>query len=227
MNNLTLIIPAKNEKESLPHVLEDLQNKNFQIHVILEESDKLTINSISKYNTKIIFQKGQGYGDALIEGINSVTSKFFCIFNADGSFESKEIDTMLKKINDNNYDFVFGSRYEDNSGSEDDTIITKVGNFIFTLIGKIFFKLNISDILYTFVLGKTECAKQLNLEQKDFSFCVELPIKAKRKGMKLDIINCYEKKRIGGEKKVNAFKDGYLILIYMIKLYFNKKLYKY
>jgi len=223
MNNLTLIIPAKNEKESLPHVLEDLQNKNFQIHVILEESDQLTINSISKYNTKIIFQKGQGYGDALIEGINSVTSKFFCIFNADGSFESKEIDTMLKKINDNNSDFIFGSRYEDNSGSEDDTIITKVGNFIFTLIGKIFFKLNISDILYTFVLGKTECAKQLNLEQKDFSFCVELPIKAKRKGMKLDIINCYEKKRIGGEKKVNAFKDGYLILIYMIKLYFNKK----
>ena len=222
MNNLTLIIPAKNEKESLPHVLEDLQNKNFQIHVILEESDQLTINSISKYNTKIIFQKGQGYGDALIEGINSVTSKFFCIFNADGSFESKEIDTMLKKINDNNSDFIFGSRYEDNSGSEDDTIITKVGNFIFTLIGKIFFKLNISDILYTFVLGKTECAKQLNLEQKDFSFCVELPIKAKRKGMKLDIINCYEKKRIGGEKKVNAFKDGYLILIYMIKLYFNK-----
>ena len=195
MNNLTLIIPAKNEKESLPHVLEDLQNKNFQIHVILEESDKLTINSISKYNTKIIFQKGQGYGDALIEGINSVTSKFFCIFNADGSFESKEIDTMLKKINDNNSDFIFGSRYEDNSGSEDDAIITKVGNFIFTLIGKIFFKLNISDILYTFVLGKTECAKQLNLEQKDFSFCVELPIKAKRKGMKLDIINCYEKKK--------------------------------
>ena len=223
MNNLTLIIPAKNEKESLPHVLEDLQNRNFQIHVILEESDQSTINSISKYNTKVIFQKGQGYGDALIEGINSVTSEYFCIFNADGSFESKEIDIMLKKIKDKNSDFIFGSRYEDNSGSEDDTIITRVGNFIFTLIGKIFFHLDISDILYTFVLGKTKCAKKLNLTQKDFSFCVELPIKAKREGMKLDTINCYEKKRIGGIKKVNAFKDGYLILVYMIKLYFNKK----
>ena len=223
MNNLTLIIPAKNEKESLPHVLEDLQNRNFQIHVILEESDQSTINSISKYNTKVIFQKGQGYGDALIEGINSVSSEYFCIFNADGSFESKEIDIMLKKIKDKNSDFIFGSRYEDNSGSEDDTIITRVGNFIFTLIGKIFFHLDISDILYTFVLGKTECAKKLNLTQKDFSFCVELPIKAKREGMKLDTINCYEKKRIGGIKKVNAFKDGYLILVYMIKLYFNKK----
>ena len=51
--------------------------QNFQIHVILEESDQSTINSISKYNTKVIFQKGQGYGDALIEGINSVSSEFF------------------------------------------------------------------------------------------------------------------------------------------------------
>ena len=116
----------------------------------------------------------------MIEGINSVTSKYFCIFNADGSFESKEIDIHVKKINDNNSDFIFGSRYEDNSGSEDDTIITRVGTF-FYFNRKDFFKLNISDILYTFVLGKTECAKQLNLKQKDFSFCVELPIKAKKK----------------------------------------------
>ena len=83
MNNLTLIIPAKNEKESLPYVLKDLANKKINIHVILEKSDHLTIESISKFDCKIIFQNGRGYGDALIEGINSVVSKYFCIFNAD------------------------------------------------------------------------------------------------------------------------------------------------
>ena len=36
-------------------------------------------------------------------------------------------------------DFIFASRYEANSGSEDDTIITLIGNYIFTYIGKIFF----------------------------------------------------------------------------------------
>ena len=40
MDNLTLIIPAKNEKESLPKVLEELKRYNLNIHVILEESDK-------------------------------------------------------------------------------------------------------------------------------------------------------------------------------------------
>tara|TARA_B100001121_G_scaffold137160_1_gene120141 strand:+ start:9096 stop:9767 length:672 start_codon:yes stop_codon:yes gene_type:complete len=223
MNNLTLIIPAKNEKESLPYVLKDLANKKINIHVILEKSDHLTIESISKFDCKIIFQNGRGYGDALIEGINSVVSKYFCIFNADGSFDPEEIERMLEKIDNHNYDFIFGSRYENDSGSEDDTIITKIGNFIFTNLGKFFFNLEISDILYTFVLGKTDSAKKLDLKQKDFSFCVELPIKAKREQMKLGTLNCFERKRIGGVKKVNAFKDGFLILVYMIKLFFNKK----
>ena len=223
MNNLTLIIPAKNEKESLPTVLDELKRYNLNIHVILEESDRNTIESISEYNCKIIYQNQKGYGDALIEGINSVKSKYFCIFNADGSFDPKELYLMLEKIEKNNYDFIFGSRYEQNSGSDDDTIITKIGNYIFTKIGNFFFNIKITDILYTYVVGNTEQAKKLNLKQKDFRFCVELPIKAQKQNMKLGTINCYERKRIAGKKKVNAFKDGYLILSQMIKLFFKKK----
>ena len=55
-------------------------------------------------------------------------TKYFCIFNADGSFDPSEINSMLKKINEDNFDFIFGSRYEKNS-SDDDTIITRIGNF--------------------------------------------------------------------------------------------------
>ena len=40
MSDLTLIIPAKNEKDSLPNVLEELKYYSFRKYVILEESDK-------------------------------------------------------------------------------------------------------------------------------------------------------------------------------------------
>ena len=63
--------------------------------------------------------------------------------------------------------------------------------------------------------------KNLSLNKKDFRFCVELPIKAMKKGYKLSTIPSYEKKRIGGIKKVNAPKDGLLILSQMIYLYFR------
>ena len=220
MNNLTLLIPAKNEKESLPKVLDELKKYNLETVIVLEKEDKETIESTKNYNCKILYQGDEGYGDALINGINSIESELFCIFNADGSFDPSEIKKMIEQLNDKKADFVFGTRYEKNCGSDDDTIITFVGNFIFTKIGMLFFGLNITDILYTYVIGKTSKAKDLRLGSKDFKFCVELPIKAKRKNFKLTTSKAHERSRIAGKKKVNAFKDGLVILVYMIKLFF-------
>jgi len=222
MDELTLIIPAKNEAESLPIVLDELKKYNYKINIILHITDLGTIQAIREYDVNIIYQENFGYGDALINGIKQCETKYFCIFNADGSFNPSEINQMLKTLQSKKLDFIFASRYGANSGSDDDTVLTLVGNYIFTYIGKIFFKLNITDILYTFVIGKTEQAKKLNLDQKDFSFCVELPIKAKKMKMQLGNINSYERKRIAGKKKVNAFKDGFLILKHMIRLFFMK-----
>jgi len=217
--NLTLLIPAKKESESLPEVLKELNKFNLKTLIILEGKDKETIDSITSDDCKILIQKGKGYGNALIEGINNVSTKYFCIFNADGSFNPSEIENMYKIAENNNYDLVFGSRYEKNAGSDDDTIITWVGNKVFSFFGKYFFGLPISDILYTFVLGNTKKTKLLNIKGQDFTFCVELPIKAQRNNYKLISTRAMERPRIAGKKKVNAIKDGFLILLAMIKLF--------
>lgn len=222
MNKLTLIIPAKNESESLPCVLDELKRYDYKIDVVLHNTDTATIQSIKDYDINIIYQKNLGYGDAIIEGINKCKTEYFCIFNADGSFNPTELGLMQSTIHNENLDFLFASRYQRNAGSEDDTFITLIGNYIFTFIGNIFFRLHISDILYTFVIGRSEKAKQLNLVQKDFGLCVELPIKAKKSNMKIMSIASYERARIAGVKKVSPLKDGMLILICMIKLFFFK-----
>ena len=221
MNDLTLVIPAKKEKESLPSVLKELNKYNLKIIIILEPTDIETINSITNYNCKIIYQKNKGYGDALIEGINSVTTKYFSIFNADGSFNPIELKQMYEIIQNDKVKLIFASRYEDNCSSEDDNIITYVGNFFFTKLGQILFGLKITDILYTYVVGSTEIFKKLNIKNKDFTFCVELPIKAHKKNYLLATTKSNERARFAGKKKVSAFKDGFLILISMLKLYFK------
>ena len=223
MDDLTLIIPAKNEMESLPRVLNELKNLKLSIIIVLEPTDKDTINAVSNYNCKVIEQENKGYGDAIILGMQHVKTNYFCIFNADGSFLPEELNNMYKLIKDKNADFVFGSRYISGGSSEDDTFITLIGNKIFTLLGNIFFSLKISDILYTFVLGDNQKALSLNLKEKNFALCVELPIKAKKFGYNLIDSPCHERARFAGKKKVNAFKDGFLILINMIKLFFFTK----
>ena len=222
MNDLTLVIPAKNEPESLPYVLMELKKLNMNFLIVLEKTDYVTINSIEKFRSNMIFQEKKGYGDAILLGIKNVETKYFSIFNADGSFDPYELKGMYNQINDDSLDIIFASRYKKKAGSEDDTIITLLGNKFFSMVGKIFFKLPISDILYTYVMGDTQKVLLLNLRQKDFTLCVELPIKAKRNSLKISDIPSNEKSRIGGVKKVNEIRDGFLILLHMIKLFFNK-----
>ena len=98
MNNLTIVIPAKYESESLPVVLDQFIGKSYDVCVVLEKSDTETINSIREKNCRIVYQSKKGFGNALIEGIISSQTEYFCIFNADGSMEINEIDLMLEKI---------------------------------------------------------------------------------------------------------------------------------
>jgi len=222
MKDLTLIIPAKNESESLPKVLDELKNFDCKILVSLQKNDKETIDAIKYFNVEIYTQNGKGYGNSLVEGINNCKTNYFCIFNADGSFEANDLYEMYKLIQDK--DFVYTSRYLQGGNSDDDTIVTLVGNKIFSFLGKLLFSLNISDILYTYLMGRTNSFNKLKINSSDFRFCVELPIKMHLAGMKYTSIPSKEKKRIAGKKKVNAFKDGFLILAEMLKLFFNNKI---
>jgi len=222
MIDITLVIPAKNESESLPAVLEELSKFNVKKIIVMSENDLDTFNSIKKYNEQIVYQKGKGFGNALRTGINSVETQFFCVFNADGSFNPIDLEALRKKLLDG-ADFVFSSRYLKDGGSDDDTVITYIGNYLFTNLCNILFRLNISDVLYTYVMGSTKAFKSLNMKYDDFSFCVELPIKAKNKNFVLTDHPSFERSRIGGVKKVNEFKDGFLILISILKLLIFKK----
>ena len=221
MKELTLLIPTKQEAGSLPLVLEELKNFECKKLIVLDKNDTETINSIKNFDCEILFQKNKGYGSALIEGINKIETKYTCIFNADGSFDPKYLKQMLDECK-LNLDFIFSSRYSKGGGTEDDTFLTFIGNKIFTTIGNIFFKLKIDDILYTFVIGKSKSFKNLKLKFFDFRFCVELPILAKRQSMKYITMGSFERKRLKGKKKVNEFKDGFLILIAMLTFFFKK-----
>ena len=53
MEKLTLIIPAKNESESLPKVLQSLKKINCKIIVSLKDNDLKTIDSIRDFDVTI------------------------------------------------------------------------------------------------------------------------------------------------------------------------------
>ncbi len=224
MQNLTLIIPTKKEAESLPTFLKEIENYNCKKLIVLEKEDIETKKILEEFNNiNILEQKNNGYGNALIEGINNVQTDFCCIINADGSMDPKYLEEMIKLCE--NKDLIFASRYQKpGGGSDDDNFVTIIGNAIFTFLGNFLFKLKISDILYTYILGRTSSFKKLDLKNYDFRICVEIPIRAKILNMEYSCMPSYERERIGGKKKVNAIKDGLLILSEIVKYFYKGKI---
>jgi len=80
MKDLTLVIPAKYEATTLPIVLEELKKYNLTKNIVIPSYDTETLKAISGYDCNIILQKGEGFGSALIEGIESVESKCRWLF---------------------------------------------------------------------------------------------------------------------------------------------------
>ena len=68
MNDLTLVIPAKYESESLPIFLEEIKNLTCKKLVVLQADDKITINSIKKFNDVEIFCQKE-LGSTLLAGL--------------------------------------------------------------------------------------------------------------------------------------------------------------
>ena len=140
------------------------------------------------------------------------------LYDFDGVFTDNNVI-----VDEKGHESVFCSRYEAGGGSEDDTILTYIGNKFFTGLCNLLFKLKITDVLFTYVMGSTKAFKELNMSFNDFSFCVELPIKAKKKNYILGNLPSVERSRKAGIKKVNEFRDGFLILMSIIKLLIFKK----
>ena len=220
MQKINLIIPSKEKIEHLYKIISPLLRRKEINKIILVLNEKNKKKFIKNKKLKIIVQKKSGYGSAIKEGFKISKSKFSCIFNADGSFNANDLPSMIKLTKQN--DFIYASRYMKGAGSEDDTMITLIGNFVFSLMGRVLLNVKLTDILYTFVLCNTKKFNKLNIVSYDFRFCIELPYKVSQNKFTYTELKSKEFKRKFGEKNVNELVDGFLILIEVLKCFLKR-----
>lgn len=217
LNDVSLVIATFNEEESLDFVLNEIKDFNFlEIIIVDNNSSDKTSEIAKKYNTKFIIQNQKGWGAAVIEGFQEAKGKYITYIDGDGSYNPKSILEMYELRDE--YDFVCGSRYKFNNQSEDDTFIRAIGNKLFTLITKYFLKLNLSDSLFFFPLIKNKDFKQINPKSTNFGLCIEMPLLLAKKNLNYTDILSLERKRVGGESKVNALRDGLKILFEIFRM---------
>ena len=214
---ISVIIPTLNEVGSIREVLSQIPRDQIsEILVIDSHSTDGTVELVKKLGYPLIFQKGKGFGSAISTGIKYAIGDVLVFITGDNSQNPKDIPKLLKKIEEG-YDVVMASRYLSGAGSEDDTTLHYIGNKFFTWLCNKIHGTKFTDSLYFFMAIRKKIFNSIKLNSTDAEFCIELPIKVHRAGFRIAEIPSFERKRLEGKAKINAFYHGFRILLRLLR----------
>ncbi len=220
MAKFSIVIPAYNEEENLPSLLDNLlvlgkrQNWDFEIIVSNDNSSDKTGKICEDYakkfkNLKVVNRKSpeHGMGATLMDGTKAAGSKIIVWVMADKSDELEKIPKMVKKVEEG-FDLVLGSRYMP-GGSRGELGIDKAFfSWFYTFCAKIIFGIKIHDITNAFRAFRKDLVEKIRLESKDFAISPEFAIKCQLKGIKIGEVPATYYNRKVGKTKFKMFKMG-------------------
>lgn len=114
---LSIIIPAYNEEKRITPTLKDYLNfykKNIEFIIVNDGSTDNTEQIVKKFqkkhkNLRLINQKNQGKGAAVVNGMKNAKGDIIAFIDADNAVIPIEFDKVLKYIK--NYDVAIASRH--------------------------------------------------------------------------------------------------------------------
>ena len=211
---VSIVIPARDEEETLPLVLKDLfnvirniQNYNFEIIVVNDHSIDKTVEVASSFDgVKIINNtRSTGKGHALITGFEHSKGDYIIMLDADYSHRPEDIPVFLSLL-ERGYGLVVGSRIT--GGSEEYVLIRAFGNIVLTMLFWFVTGVFLTDALNGYKAFRREIFTNHKYSSKDFEIEIELLINTLIDGYKIGEIPSHERARAGGEMKSKVFKHG-------------------
>ncbi len=198
---ISVIIPAYNEEESLPHVLNDLpRDRLHQIIVVDNRSTDRTSEVASANGATVVYEKRQGYGQACLSGMDALDNPDIVVF-LDGDYSDfpEEIDLLLAPILKGEADFIVGSRMILEESRKALLPQARYGNQLAVFLIRLFFGHRFTD-LGPFRAIRYESLQAIGMRDKNFGWTVEMQIKAVQKELRIREVPVRYRMRIGVSK---------------------------
>ncbi|MCD6310656.1 MAG: glycosyltransferase family 2 protein [Candidatus Eremiobacteraeota bacterium] len=228
MDKISIIIPTLNEDKNLPFVFADIlrvmDNSNypwFEIIVVDGGSSDRTVEVAERFGARIIEHRG-GKGSALRRGWNEAKGDIIITMDADCSNVAEELLMLINGIK-NGFDICMGSRFMEGGNSEDISLIRKIGNKFFVSMVNLFWKTNYTDLCYGYRSFHRDCIPRLKTRTNGFGIETEISILAAKNKLKVTEVPSFEKKRRHGKGKLRTIKDGFNILMTIIRELIRKE----
>lgn len=217
---LSIIVPVFNEINTIPEIVKILTTLTYDKEIIIVddgstdgtkaylEEIRQNSESIGAGKLKVVFhEKNMGKGAAIRTGLSYATGDIVIIQDADLEYDPRDYPFLLKPIQENKADVVYGSRF---LGGPHRVLYFwhYMGNKVITLLSNMFTDLNLTDMETGYKVFKRDAIKDIEIRSNRFGFEPEITAKIAKKGLRIYEVPISYYGRNYKEGKKITWKDG-------------------
>lgn len=219
---VTVVIPAMNEAQNLPHVLPRIPEWVYEVILVDGHSADDTIEVAKRLwsGIRVVTQEGKGKGAALRTGFAAATGDIIVMLDADGSTNPSEIPAFIGALLAG-ADFVKGSRFMQGGGTADMTWLRRLGNWGFTMSVRLLFGGSFSDLCYGYNAFWRKVVDRLELDAEGFEVETMMNVRALYHGFRVAEVPSFEEDRVYGDSNLRTFPDGWRVLKTIVREWFR------
>ncbi len=221
---ISIIIPALNEAESIGHVVAELPWHLIAECIVVDNGSTDATAPIAQAAGARVITSPRGYGAACLAGSNAAlpSSTILVFMDGDGSDNIADLPRLINPIQNNEADFVIGSRIRGNR--EPGSMLRSqifAGRFVGILL-RLLGKGNYTDMGPFRAIRRTSL-EQLQMSELTYGWNLEMQIKAAQHHLRIQEIPVDYRNRIGGTSKVSgdlkaSLKAGFRILEVLVRV---------
>jgi len=164
LSDLTIIVPAYNEEESLPAFLDEIMpyciNNKFKLIIVDDGSSdntKTILDSVTQGDWLTVFHHkvNRGYGSAIKTAIEQVDTTHLITIDADGQHDPDDVSKLFDYLKKTDADMVVGKR-----ASHHDTNYRRAGKLLIRSIAKMLMPVPVTDLNSGMKIYRTDLARK-------------------------------------------------------------------
>jgi glycosyltransferase involved in cell wall biosynthesis len=227
------VLPSLNERLGLEIIYPKIDKSLFYRIVVLDGNSSDGTKEWCKENyIEVFIQTKKGLRSALTEFLSTLSEDidFILTFSPDGNCDPDTLSKFMQILNNSkDIDLIIGSRYAENFSSQDDGLITGLGNKFFTGLCNFLFRSHFTDVFSIYRAFNPKIVKTLSLDDPDsYEFLEKLlstniPWEAlmsfriaKYQRSWIDV-GVGEPRRITGERKLQVVRWGIAFFAQLIR----------
>ena len=217
-HNFSIILPAKNEADSLKILLPRLRQlyPEDEIIVINDGSTDDTVDICTANEVKVISHVySMGNGAAIKTGARNAAGDILVFMDADGQHNPDDISRLLEKL-DSGFDMVVGARRLDTHAS----FVRRIANSFYNKLASWMTGYLIEDLTSGYRAARSRhFRKFLYLLPNKFSYPTTSTMAFFRSGLAVAYVSIKAMRRAGdANSHIRLFHDGFRFLIIIIKI---------